>query len=443
MDHRPGTLALIGSGELAESMAPTHRHLMSQLGEPVRAVFVDTPAGFEVNVDEIAIKAADYFQHHYSLSLARAEFKSAKRAEAAQVERAVRQIQRANYIFAGPGSPTYAVRNWRGSRVWEAIARQFELGAQLVLASAAAISLSRQALPVYEIYKAGEDPMWREGLDLLAPYGLDLAIISHWNNTEGGKYDTRFCFMGEARFAELEKLLPDSTTVLGIDEYTACLFDLAENRAEVMGAGQVTIRQRGRAETVPSGSSFSLDELRNRTGPTAFVPAPFPAAARTDHDQGVPMDEETAARELETELERAHAVLADRATGENLATSAGALYELAQAIDQARQAGVQPNLIDQARDAIRELEMELASALSEDAVTGDIAPFVDLILDIRSQLRSARQFEVADRIREGLARLGIALQDASEGTIWSKVEANEGGPARRVKESDIPTSRHR
>ena len=70
-----------------------------------------------------------------------------------------------------------------------------------VFASAGAIAIGRYTLPVYEIYKAGHDLHWQDGLDLFGPFGLNLAFVSHWNNGEGGAdLDTSHCFMGKERF---------------------------------------------------------------------------------------------------------------------------------------------------------------------------------------------------------------------------------------------------
>ena len=152
-----------------------------------------------------------------------ASFQSATRASETQVANVLSRLRSANYIFAGPGSPSYTIRNWANTAVLEIMAQRLASGAHLVFASAAAIAMSRHALPVYEIYKVGKDPQWMDGLDMLGPYGMELAIVPHWNNREGGTHDTRFCFMGEPRLRELESRLPPSAVILGIDEYTACL----------------------------------------------------------------------------------------------------------------------------------------------------------------------------------------------------------------------------
>ncbi len=243
-------------------MGKVHRAVMSRIAGPVQAVFLDTPAGFELNADQISERAIQYFKQRLNLGLVVASFKAATTATPIQVRKALRKLRRANYIFAGPGSPTYAVRNWQGTPLLAAMSSRLAVGAHLVFASAAAIAVGRYVLPVYEIYKVGENPHWVEGLDLLGPYGLELAIVPHWNNNEGGAHDTRYCFMGEPRMRFLEESLPGSTVILGIDEYTACIIDLDGGECQVMGAGQVTVRRGDREATFPDGATFELDQLK-------------------------------------------------------------------------------------------------------------------------------------------------------------------------------------
>jgi cysteinyl-tRNA synthetase len=48
----------------------------------------------------------------------------------------------------------------------------------------------------------------------------------------------------------------------------------------------------------------------------------------------------------------------------------------------------------------------------------ELAPFIDLIVEVRAELRRNRQFELADRIRRRLGELGVSLRDTPEGTEW-------------------------
>jgi cyanophycinase-like exopeptidase len=168
----------------------------------------------------------------------------------------------ADYVFLGPGSPTYAAAQLRDSLTLQAVVERHRRGAALGMASAAALAAGAWVLPVYEIYKSGEDLHWRPGLDLFRPFGLDLTVITHWNNKEGGKdLDTSRCYMGRARFERLLAMLPPETTILGVDEQVACILDLAAGECSVFGPGGVTIIRNGRTAEYPAGSRFGIDQL--------------------------------------------------------------------------------------------------------------------------------------------------------------------------------------
>ena len=47
--------------------------------------------------------------------------------------------------------------------------------------------------------------------------GLTVALIPHYDNAEGGRYDTRHCYLGERRLAVMERKLPADAAVLGVD----------------------------------------------------------------------------------------------------------------------------------------------------------------------------------------------------------------------------------
>jgi hypothetical protein len=138
------------------------------------------------------------------------------------------------------------VRQLHDSLAWQTILARHRLGAALTLASAATIAISTYALPVYEIYKVGEDLHWKAGLDFFGLYGLPLVFVPHWNNNDGGEeLDTSRCFMGQSRFARLMEMLPPDLTVAGIDEKTALVMDIQAGQAQVVGLGGVTLIHTG------------------------------------------------------------------------------------------------------------------------------------------------------------------------------------------------------
>jgi hypothetical protein len=404
----------MGSGELTASMSKVHRWIASKIEGPVRAVFLDTPAGFELNADGISRKAVEYVSRYVGAPCPVASFKSAAKATEWETKNALRKLGHADYIFAGPGSPTYAVRNLRNTPVFELVTRRLSEGAHLVLASAAAIAVGRYCLPVYEIYKVGEDPHWVDGLDMLSPYGLELAIVTHWNNTEGGAHDTRHCFMGESRFRMLEALLPASTVVLGIDEYTACVLDLASRECRVMAAGGVTVRCNGAETVFPSGSSFSLDLLRSRAAAGQEGPKPQPGPDLRERATA------PAGELLLHHLEKAERMSASGAAAASLADLVSDLYELARAVDGAIEAGGEEDLISRGRASLGRLLVSGSGHISPSSadLVGGIAPFVELLIDVRSRLRAANEWALADELRGRLAALGITLEDGPAGTTW-------------------------
>ena len=222
----PHILAVMGSGETAPTMVTTHRMLASKLEKSARAVLLDTPYGFQENAPELATKAVDYFQTSINLELEVAGLTEIIGADSLAVERGLQKVADADYVFAGPGSPTYALRQWSGTPLAGLLNKKLRDGGIVTFASAAALTLGRFTLPVYEIYKVGEDPRWLDGLNILGNIGINVALIPHYNNAEGGHHDTRFCYMGERRLSMLERELPDYVYVLGVDEHTGMVIDL-------------------------------------------------------------------------------------------------------------------------------------------------------------------------------------------------------------------------
>ena len=109
-------------------------------------------------------------------------------------------LNAADLIFLGPGSPSRALRRWGGTPIVEQLIARIQNGATLIASSAAAAASGRHTIPVYEIYKAGTNPVWLDGLDIIgALTGLAVAVVPHWNNNEGATHDTSRCFIGEGR----------------------------------------------------------------------------------------------------------------------------------------------------------------------------------------------------------------------------------------------------
>ena len=291
----PGAVALFGSGEAAPSGRQVHEMLFARLAGPPRVAILETPAGFQPNSAWVASRLAHFITHNLKNCHPQVTVVPARRRDgphSTDDPQLAAPLLSSNYLFAGPGSPTYTVHHLAGTWTWHVLVARQRRGAVVALASAAAIAAGSYALPVYEIYKAGADPYWLPGLDLLRPYGLELAIVTHWDNQEGGAHlDTRRAFMGLERMARLEALLPPSVTILGIDEHTAAVLDLAAGTAQVRGQGGVTVRHEGNEQVFGSGSAFPLTVLGNVRLPAldeGLPPAVVEAALAAEREESIP-----------------------------------------------------------------------------------------------------------------------------------------------------------
>ncbi|RPJ74582.1 MAG: cysteinyl-tRNA synthetase, partial [Desulfobacteraceae bacterium] len=158
-----GMIVLMGSGELTATMVELHKELMRRSAAAGPAVFLDTPAGFQLNADQISAKAVAYFRTRVGHTLATASYKVRVNGASLEAEKAFRALTQAGYILIGPGSPTYAVRQWQETPIPETLTQRVAAGGCLVAASAAALTVGRFTLPVYEIYKVGEGLRWEPG----------------------------------------------------------------------------------------------------------------------------------------------------------------------------------------------------------------------------------------------------------------------------------------
>ncbi len=100
----------------------------------------------------------------------------------------------------------------------------------------------------------------------------------------------------------------------------------------------------------------------------------------------------------------------------NTAQAVALLFNLAREINRTHDAG---GAISEAQGVMRELSGVLGlrlEAAEDNAMAA--APFIDLMVDLRKELREAKQYALADRIRNGLSDLGIVLEDGAGGTSW-------------------------
>ena len=104
----------------------------------------------------------------------------------------------------------------------------------------------------------------------------------------------------------------------------------------------------------------------------------------------------------------------------NTAGALGHLFDLVRAINQARDANLEQTSLTQAQALLRELvEGVFGLRLERDETQGaQAAPFIDLLVELRSQLRDEKLWALSDKIRDQLLELGVLLEDSKDGTFW-------------------------
>ncbi len=469
-------LVVMGSGETAPTMVKVHRDVVGRVPPAPPALLLDTPFGFQANADELAARTVAYFAQSIGARIEVAGLRRAADLRGPAADALVSRLAATPLVFSGPGSPTYALRTWRGTLVPGLLREKLALGGALTFSSAAALTLGTHTVPVYEIYKVGEEPRWVPGLDLLGDIDprFRAAVVPHFDNAEGGTHDTRYCYLGEQRLALLERDLPDDTWVLGVDEHTALVLDLDAGQASVAGLGGVTVRFRGRSSVLPSGAATGIDDLMGTAADLrrrSFAAGAGPERAAPAGTAGTPDAATPGAGTPGTGTPGAGrwpslGAPGSAAAGRGAGGPAGgsplvrAARTLQERFDGARSAGDAPGMAT----AIAELEAELwawradptqsddqdrvratlrgmIAALGTVAVAGTrdpalvVGPFVDLALALRAGARSDRRFADADAIRDALTALGVEVRDAADGSTWVlRRGARSPGPDRTVGE---------
>jgi cyanophycinase-like exopeptidase len=354
-------IVLMGSGETSPTMVELHKSLVRQAG---RVTVLDTPYGFQENADELSARAVTYFTESVGVPADVVSLRTAA-LPAAQVGAALHALAEAGYVFSGPGSPTYALAQWRAVGLAEVLSGVLQRGRVVCLASAASVSAGVLSLPVYEVYKVGQAPYWEQGLDLLGQLGLRATVVPHFNNTEGGTHDTSCCYVGRRRLDALRAEVPE-LPVLGIDEHTALVLDPQTGQARVHGTGSVHVLTGDDELTVASGGTLDLAAaLRGGT---------FTPAVQAAGPQG---------------------------------------SDLQQAVADHRPADVVDALAQRLEADPR--EAAALAALAPVLERGWSALPVDLLLEARRLAREDKQWQLSDLLRDGLAALGVLVEDTPEG----------------------------
>src|SRR5439155_9854241 len=225
---------------------------------------------------------------------------------------------------------------------------------------------------------------------------------------------TRYCYLGERRLSAMERELPADAFVIGVDEHTAALFDLAARTVTVVGNGRLTVRRHGDSAVYPSGSLLDLDDLASGTGGgRAPVAVAVPAAGvAADSDDGT---------SLLAAAERASAAFDAAFERRDVDGCVTAVLDLEQALADWSADTLTSDEGDRARAALRRMVVrlgELAAVGARDPAE-TLGPFVDALLDLRRRARDGRDYAVSDWIRDRLAAAGVEVRDTADGSVWN------------------------
>jgi hypothetical protein len=188
--------------------------------------------------------------------------------------------------------------------------------------------------------------------------------------------------MGALRFDDLQEKLPPEVTILGIDAYTCVCFDPNTRTASVAGQGGVTLIGEAGVQRHEAGSELPFEAFRS------------------------------GAREVVPTFDAGNVVSGYEHTDE---TSGGdTLSELTRYID-----GLDALTGNQKVDLVARLKVLLdqpGAGASEETENH----LLDLVIELREALRSAKRYDMADKARDLLDELGFEVGDTPQGARWSR-----------------------
>jgi cysteinyl-tRNA synthetase len=158
-------------------------------------------------------------------------------------------------------------------------------------------------------------------------------------------------------------------------------------------------------EEVISQAEKALERLRSAVRP-----------AQSKTDQSSP----AAKQALEEQIQAAKTGFLEAMDDDfNTAGAMGHLFDLVRVINQAKADGIDDAGLKSAQDMLLELSATLGLRLEQtETESGEASALVDLLLEVRNELRSRKVWDMSDLIRDRLVDLNVVLEDSKEGTTW-------------------------
>ena len=102
----------------------------------------------------------------------------------------------------------------------------------------------------------------------------------------------------------------------------------------------------------------------------------------------------------------------------NTAGAVGKIFELVKAINRARDNGATQTELDEAQSLLKELTGVLGLKLDNGNTDSNADGFIDLLVELRTEVRSRKLYDLSDLIRDRLNELGVVVEDAHGGSTW-------------------------
>ena len=236
--HEPGTVALVGSGEYLDGMNTTDAYLLETLGgaQEARVVLLPTASGREVNGPTYW---NDLGLRHFA-ALGVKDIRATRIIDAASARDPAQLalLRDADLYYFSGGDPQQIIQSMRQSPAWEIISAAYERGAVLAGCSAGAMAFGGYTISIRQLMQSGHSA-WASALGIVP----QLIVFPH--------FDRMANFISKVVFQGLINTLPDSRSIVGVDENTALVRlalspdNTGKARWRVMGQQSVKVFRRG------------------------------------------------------------------------------------------------------------------------------------------------------------------------------------------------------
>jgi len=154
-----------------------------------------------------------------------------------------------------------------------------------------------------------------------------------------------------------------------------------------------------------SAAEQGLNRLRTSLKPARFEAQGAPAELLTVFEKQIANTQRTFREAMDDDL--------------NTAGALASIFELVRQVNTARDANASQEQLKEALSTLRELTNVLGLRMDNpQAASGDADKFVDLLVELRTELRNQKLWSMSDLVRDRLKALGVSIEDSKSGPTW-------------------------